>query len=474
MGMGGRAGVRYGAIGLMVLGVGCSGDAAPGANSGNAALGIASFAVEDSAMKTSVIGLAADGQEVGRLDLVHGRYALTELFKEDYPGESEVDGRKLDVTLHQTKKLIWETAGYEPVLHMPAHPRSELELAAFLADPHVRPVLDHWGIGFEAFAGADGEIAYTNSTDSGNGSTLNCSGATTCGTGYGGATINTCGGTNANAFAALRIQRSTPSYTYNEYLLSQCCPANSGSPNVTYPWFAQKTCGLDAGKASTCGSSGGPCKGCPSYPAASGSFCDVSVASGTNDRYCYNETPYNLTFSLASADAPTTSYAGWGMVESGPPPSVPYCTFPGTCTTAVCGGRSVNVTATGTSGTGFTGLVGGGCSGTSTACTVIVSNPNGTTISPTFKLAGWTHANGNPTVALLDSQHTGFTAPFITASMNQSAGQTATRIAGTCPGGENQQRDERPVLERIGHRDLSLHLPDERRDPRRHLPQPLS
>ncbi len=96
---------------------------------------------------------------------MHGRFALTEIFKDDYPGESEVDGRKMDVTIRGTKKAIWETAGYEPVLHMPAHPPSERELAAFLADPHVRPVLDQWGIGFEPFAVAvDGEIAYTSGT----------------------------------------------------------------------------------------------------------------------------------------------------------------------------------------------------------------------------------------------------------------------------------------------------------------------
>ena len=49
------------------------------------------------------------------------------------------------------QQLHWETAGFEPVLQMPAHPPSQWALAAFLADPHAKRILDRWQIGFEKF-----------------------------------------------------------------------------------------------------------------------------------------------------------------------------------------------------------------------------------------------------------------------------------------------------------------------------------
>ena len=46
---------------------------------------------------------------------------------------------------------------------MPAHPPTQWALAAFIADPHAKRILDRWQIGFEPSQGlGDGEIAYTS------------------------------------------------------------------------------------------------------------------------------------------------------------------------------------------------------------------------------------------------------------------------------------------------------------------------
>src|SRR5262245_6496096 len=114
-------------VGLVVLGIGCS-EPVP---SGNAALGISEFRVEDTPTRTRVVGLDAEGLEVARLDLVHGRFALSGIFREEY-GVPEVDGRKLDVTIRGEDMMTWETAGYEPTLHLPSS----------LAPPTLRAFLD--------------------------------------------------------------------------------------------------------------------------------------------------------------------------------------------------------------------------------------------------------------------------------------------------------------------------------------------
>ncbi len=285
--------LRYSAIALMGLGVACSGEGASNVSSGNAALGIAKFETQDTATKTSVVGLDAKGGEVGRLDLVHGRFALTDQFKDDYPGQAEVDGRKMDVTLQGKRHFVWETAGYEPVLHMPAHPPSETKLAAFLADPHVKPVLDHWQIGFDPFvAGADGETAYTTGSTAGT-SSYNCktsSPNTQCGTARDGLTINSCGGGYV-PFSSYRVTRTSP---YNEYFIDQCCPSTSGADG----FFGQKSCPTTGLKTqsvqSTCGAAAtnSACKACGSYDVMQ---CNVTGSSSQNN-WNYN----NGTFQVDS------------------------------------------------------------------------------------------------------------------------------------------------------------------------------
>src|SRR5688572_9518324 len=87
---------------------------------GNEALGIVKFIEEEIGDQTTLRGLGADGNEVARLDLVHGQFTVTPPFTDEY-NTSQVDGRQLSVhALDQ--RMHWETAGFNPVLKMPAHP----------------------------------------------------------------------------------------------------------------------------------------------------------------------------------------------------------------------------------------------------------------------------------------------------------------------------------------------------------------
>jgi len=97
---------------------------------GSSALGIDEFAIDETATMTRVRGLDAGGREVGRLELVHEHFKLTGIYRDDYD-TAEVDGRRLRVAI-AGQELVWETAGFEPTLHLPAHPEGHSRLAAFL------------------------------------------------------------------------------------------------------------------------------------------------------------------------------------------------------------------------------------------------------------------------------------------------------------------------------------------------------
>src|SRR5262249_37193299 len=122
---------------------------------GNSALGIDHFEITESSHLTTVVGVGADDQEVARLELIHGRFTISEFYKENYPDQTELEGRKLDVTMWGKKSLIYEAPGYSPVMHLPPHPASEIKLEMLLTDPTVKPILDHWGIGFTPIASPD-------------------------------------------------------------------------------------------------------------------------------------------------------------------------------------------------------------------------------------------------------------------------------------------------------------------------------
>lgn len=259
-------------------------DSAPESTAGDSegipALGISRVEITDNAQETTVVGYANDSNEVvARMTLVHGRFALTGPFREEYDS-AEVDGRKLDVDV-RGQQLSWQTAGYTPTLHMPAHPASQESLTTFLDAPQVKPILQHWLIGFDGAPSGD-EAAYLTGSYSGT-SVTGCDGAASCGAVHG-VTINTCGN-SANAIYASKANTSA-----SEQKVAQCCPANSGGN--TYPWFATKTCPISVlgncdpdgggplttadGTSSACGCVNKTlaCKGCAAYPAYFG--CSVT------------------------------------------------------------------------------------------------------------------------------------------------------------------------------------------------------
>src|SRR5690348_7982302 len=92
---------------MFTVAAGCSSSDEPALPEGNDTLGIVKFVEEELADQTTLKGLDATGNEVARLDLVHGRFTVTPPFTDEYP-TSEVDGRKLNVhALGQ--RMHWET-----------------------------------------------------------------------------------------------------------------------------------------------------------------------------------------------------------------------------------------------------------------------------------------------------------------------------------------------------------------------------
>lgn len=259
---------------------------------GNEALGIARFEVQETADRSTIVGLDDADQVVAQVDLIHGRFTLTEQFRADYDTPT-VEGRKLDVKVGG-KTLVYETAGFDPVLHMPAHPVGSEALATFLDDPHVKPLLDRWQLGFDALP--DDETAYVQGITQGT-SQYDChtnSPNTECGTARGFA-IGTCGG-GAVPITAYRVTRTTPTYTYNEYIVDQFCPAGSGGQSTW--WVAYKSCPTTGSGAQTgtCGTTGSTaaCKGCAVYNAEWGGevwttagglgYCALDAAGGESCR----------------------------------------------------------------------------------------------------------------------------------------------------------------------------------------------
>ena len=70
-------------VGISAFVMGCMGAVESG-TAGNAALGIARFTSSETATRSTVVGLDAAGKEVGRLDLVHGRFTLSGIFADGY------------------------------------------------------------------------------------------------------------------------------------------------------------------------------------------------------------------------------------------------------------------------------------------------------------------------------------------------------------------------------------------------------
>lgn len=248
---------------------------------GNDELGIARFSVDESPTLTTIHGFDAQGQEAARVELIHGYFELTGIFKDDYPGITAVNGRKLDVTIAGNKEFVWETMGYDPTMHMPRDKRQTV--AALLDDPHVKAPLADWNVGFGRVSNIEGvETEYSYGTYDFGYNQLSCHNSTTCGTARGGLTINTCGG-GAAANRAFRGERTVATNGYDEYLVAQCCPSGSGGQSTT--WFATKTCPTTGSSgsavASTCGtaSAGAACKACGGPIATYNGYCDTGDAA---------------------------------------------------------------------------------------------------------------------------------------------------------------------------------------------------
>lgn len=263
-------------VGLVLL-VGCA-DTELATSSGNAELGIASFTVQDTDYKTTVTGLDASGAVVGRFELVHGLFTLSSMFAEDY-ATPQIVGRKLDVDV-RGEQMTWETGGFEPVMHLPPHPDFESSLPVFLEDPHVKVVLERWGIGFADTASA--ETPYTVVTGSSYGdSPQTCDNASSCGTAYYG-TVNLCNG-GSTSIQARRVTQHAGSNcglyssSYNQIAVEQCCPPDY--VNTITTWFARKACPTTSNNATECGTrTAGACKGCPGYPALNRS-CSITTGA---------------------------------------------------------------------------------------------------------------------------------------------------------------------------------------------------
>jgi len=264
---------------LVGLATGCTG--APHVpDSPNERLGIARFEIRETADSATVIGRDAEGQDVGRLDLHRGRFALSRTFAEGYD-DPLVDGRKLAVRVRQ-QSLDWETEGYAATRALPAHPPSQWAIAAFLEDPHVKPILENWGIGFQA---ADAPSPYQCDLDGTN--SCRCT-PLTCPTIFG-ATPSACAGNGADV-AFIVHQRAGAGYhsdlsnpneiIHDQSFIAQCCPYISDAMPAI---FAKKsctdstTCSATAPCQTTCGpvTIGSRCKACPTY--ASNGKCDIFV-----------------------------------------------------------------------------------------------------------------------------------------------------------------------------------------------------
>ncbi len=256
-------------VAALLAGVGCADDVkAPQPEArGNAALGIARFEITEGPELTTVVGLDADGAEVGRLELVHGTYTMSSVFSEQYDGpQPVVEGRRMTVNVG-SQEMKYESRSFEPVMQLPAHPMSHLAIARFVEDPHVKGVLTKWKLGFEAGAGgdwmneADPEAAYAFTARFYEAVTdiIDCSYASSC-TLHQGQVAQNCNGTAHEVFAGYRAANT-------ETVIVQCCPTG----NIV----AKKMCDDINGGTTTCGTpSSGPCIVCQTY-SVNNTKCEV-------------------------------------------------------------------------------------------------------------------------------------------------------------------------------------------------------
>jgi hypothetical protein len=281
--------LRIGAAFVLAV-VGCS--ARPAVEvAGNPALGIVKFEVEQTQFRSVVRGLSDSGEEVARLALVHGPFRLSRTFADGYDDPS-VDGRKLEVNV-LGQKLWWETAGYSPTLHLPSHPAGHEALAAFLEDPHVKPILQRWQIGFGPIEDATPRLSQGLTSPGGytcdkffisGTNPKTCTGTTTNTTIFN-QRFSMCGGSEIPAGDAFVVHQDAAHWGFDQSMVTQCCPDLTFGPCSTDAdcdgpscvngvcsvpaFFAYKACPdvTRRGNLTSCGPlGGGTCVACPNYP----------------------------------------------------------------------------------------------------------------------------------------------------------------------------------------------------------------
>jgi hypothetical protein len=104
---------------------------------GNTALGIAQFEQTETQTKLHVVGLDAKGVAVAEVTVQLGRFQLVD-------EDRMVDGRQIEVRFGE-RSSHHVSEGY---LQLRLPQLRSREANAFLADPHVGPVLERWGVGF--------------------------------------------------------------------------------------------------------------------------------------------------------------------------------------------------------------------------------------------------------------------------------------------------------------------------------------
>lgn len=256
------------AVGLasIMIGIGSS------INLGNT-LGIATIQINEGVNGTIIT--AADGSKriVARLDLVHGRFIPTE-----YPElrGREVEGRKLFVEVNG-KIVTWETIGFSDTTRMPALPGHLSQIAAFLAEPRVRKILEKWRIGWApgpAYVARASSLQLLSNLQVLGSNPRDITGLFVAGF-VRNKPINTCG----NIFPPPIRGWITTSESEDAEFVSQCCP---DGPDGQF--FGIKACGRTTGDT-VCGDSGAnACIRCPGSPQSYSSFCSISLsATGNSD-----------------------------------------------------------------------------------------------------------------------------------------------------------------------------------------------
>ncbi len=263
----------------------------------NAALGIARFVTEETDLVTTVIGFDANGVEVGRLELVHGRF-VPDPDSYEYIGSEEVDGRSVKVNMQDGTQFLWQNIGYHPTMTIPALDDGTPMLKAFVAEPIVKQVMADWKWGF------GDEDPYTSYTYAGYNFT-DCGTSTTCGATLNG-TAYSCGGSPSNPVNAVKsgyIEQGTGcGQSEDQLIVAQWCPNGN---------FSRKSCPTTAGdNTGLCGTrTSGACVGCGGVSSSAGAqiFKTASSAGtcGAPVNMYARDNSYLMTWTVTS---------GWGGV----------------------------------------------------------------------------------------------------------------------------------------------------------------